>query len=289
MKRLIEKLSPKVVIALLAASGLLLLSGSIGGTRAALTYYSDVYSSRIQLGNIGVTLMESGETDGTSDDSGNVTDKWNDIALRDYDQNGNWETGGDELLSTMLPKDEKGDYVEDLKIDKKYKEKLKVKNSGAIGEYVRVTVYKYWTDGSGKGRNRDLNPEYIDLEFVNTGKDEDWLIDEDASTEERTVLYYRSVLPVGEETSPFTDSITIDKAIRNMAEETVSETVTETGNVKETTTIKKSTYVYDGKEFCVEVEVDAVQDHNAEDAILSAWGKKVTWGDDGKTISSIDN
>ena len=31
----------------------------------------------------------------------------------------------------------------------------------------------------------------------------------------------------------------------------------------------------DGVEFVVEVEVDAVQDHNAQDAILSAWGRRV--------------
>ena len=40
------------------------------------------------------------------------------------------------------------------------------------------------------------------------------------------------------------------------------------------TTIK-TVYAYDGVEFVVEVEVDAVQDHNAEDAILSAWGRRV--------------
>lgn len=41
-------------------------------------------------------------------------------------------------------------------------------------------------------------------------------------------------------------------------------------------TFIKTTYDYDGKQFRVEVEVDAVQDHNAEEAILSAWGRNVT-------------
>ena len=35
-------------------------------------------------------------------------------------------------------------------------------------------------------------------------------------------------------------------------------------------------YDYDGLQFCVEASVDAVQEHNAEDAILSAWGRKVS-------------
>lgn len=278
MKKVIEKLSSKVVMALLGASGLLLLSGSIGGTRAALTYYSDVYSSQIQLGNIGVTLLESGETDKASDGS----DTWNEIAFRDYDRDGRWEAENKELLSTMLPKDEKGNF-EDLQIGKVYKEKLKVKNTGAINEYVRVSVYKYWTDGSEDGRNRNLNPEYIELEFANNGDGEDWLIDEDASTPERTVLYYRNVLPVEGETSPFTDSIKISSDITKMvAEEKVSEETSPDGTEK--TTIIKSTYVYDGKEFCVEVEVDAVQDHNAKDAILSAWGKDVDLDGSGNIV-----
>lgn len=280
MKKLIEKLSPRAVMALLAASGLLLFSGSIGGTRAALTYYSDVYSSRVELGNIGVTLLESGETDRESDGS----DKWNEIAFRDYDRDGRWETESGVLLNTMLPKDAEGN-LEDLKIGKVYKEKLKVKNTGAIGEYVRVSVYQYWTDESGDERNRNLDPEYIKLKFVNTGDGGDWLIDENAGTKERTVLYYRNVLPVDGETSSFTESIEIDPSITKLvAEETVSEKVTETTGGKETTTIKKSTYVYDGKQFCLEVEVDAVQDHNAKDAILSAWGKDVELDGDGNIV-----
>ena len=280
MKKLIEKLSPRAVMALLAASGLLLFSGSIGGTRAALTYYSDVYSSRVELGNIGVTLLESGETDRESDGS----DKWNEIAFRDYDRDGRWETESGDLLNTMLPKDAEGN-PEDLKIGKVYKEKLKVKNTGAIGEYVRVSVYQYWTDESGDERNRNLDPEYIKLKFVNTGVGGDWLIDENAGTKERTVLYYRNVLPVDGETSSFTESIEIDPSITKLvAEETVSEKVTETTGGKETTTIKKSTYVYDGKQFCLEVEVDAVQDHNAKDAILSAWGKDVDLDGSGNIV-----
>lgn len=280
MKKLIEKLSPRAVMALLAASGLLLFSGSIGGTRAALTYYSDVYSSRVELGNIGVTLLESGETDKESDGS----DKWNEIAFRDYDRDGRWETESGDLLNTMLPKDAEGN-LEDLKIGKVYKEKLKVKNTGAIGEYVRVSVYQYWTDESGDERNRNLDPEYIKLKFVNTGDGGDWLIDENAGTKERTVLYYRNVLPVDGETSSFTESIEIDPSITKLvAEETVSEKVTETTGGKETTTIKKSTYVYDGKQFCLEVEVDAVQDHNAKDAILSAWGKDVELDGSGNIV-----
>ena len=40
-----------------------------------------------------------------------------------------------------------------------------------------------------------------------------------------------------------------------------------------------TSYDYDGWQFCIEATVDAVQDHNAEDAIKSAWGRDVTISD----------
>ena len=43
----------------------------------------------------------------------------------------------------MLGKDEK------VALGKKYEEKLTVKNSGAIDEYVRVSIVKSWTDKDG--------------------------------------------------------------------------------------------------------------------------------------------
>ena len=40
-----------------------------------------------------------------------------------------------------------------LPLGKKYKEKLTVKNSGAIDEYVRVSIVKSWTDKDGNKGN----------------------------------------------------------------------------------------------------------------------------------------
>ena len=47
------------IAAFVLAAGLLLFS-SIGGARAALTYFSDDYAANIQLQEIGVTLVENG-------------------------------------------------------------------------------------------------------------------------------------------------------------------------------------------------------------------------------------
>ena len=57
-------------------------------------------------------------------------------------------------------------------------------------------------------------------------------------------------------------------------------------NAKEGDTITKITtaYDYDGVQFCLEVTADAVQDHNAQAAILSAWGRNVTVSGSGLSL-----
>jgi hypothetical protein len=63
---------------------------------------------------------------------------------------------------------------------------------------------------------------------------------------------------------PFTDTLTVNSSVADK----VSQTVKETENGKVITT----TYKYDGVEFRIEADVDAVQTHNAGDAVHSAWG-----------------
>lgn len=238
--------SPKVSLAaFVLAVGLLLLS-SIGGARAALTYYSENYSTRVQMFDIGVTLQENGKS----------------VSWRNYDTNasdGSWDESAGRLLSKMLPKGE------ELKIGAKYTEELNVRNSGTINQYVRVNIYKYWVDADGN-KLRNLSPDLIKLNLVNLKKD--WILDEEASTPERTVLYYSRLLESGTATPLFADSLIID--------EMVATKVTQTSSTDENgyTTITTA-YDYDGVQFCVEAKVDAVQEHNAQDAIWSAWGRRV--------------
>lgn len=236
------------MLAFLLAVGLLLFS-TIGGARAALTYFSDTYVSRVQMSNIGVTLLENG----------------NAISKRDYNKtsDGTWNESTGVLLADMLDKDE------EFKVGKRYKEELNVQNSGTIDQYVRVSIYKYWVQKDDK--QQTLSPGLIDLNLVNVGSD--WILDETSSTDERTVLYYSKLLREGETTSLFADSIKVDKMVASKVTETI---VKEDGNKK---TIK-TTYDYDGMQFCVEAKVDAVQNHNAEDAIWSAWGRRVTVNND---------
>ncbi len=248
-KRPKKLLPPAVTAVLFTAAMALLIFGSVESTRAALTYYSETYASRVQMYDIGVSLNENGER----------------VSWRDYNSsaNGTWNENTGVLLEHMLPE---GESVE---VGKTYQENLNVSNSGTINQYVRVTIYKYWTDAGGK-KMQSLSPELIDLHLVNLGTD--WLLDEAASTPERTVLYYNKLLYAeGEgasETPLFADTLTINKMIATKVHQQVE-------TEGEYTTIT-TTYDYDGVQFRVEAKVDAVQEHNAEDAILSAWGRNVT-------------
>ena len=245
MKKVKELLkSPAVNITIFVLVVVLLLFSSVGGARAALTYVSEYYSTRVQMYDIGVTLEENGKA----------------VSKRDYNSksNGSWDEETGELLTNMLGKDE------DLKIGKTYQEELTVKNSGTIDQYVRVSIYRYWLDKDGN-KMQELSPELIDLNLVNSS---DWVVDKDASTSERTVLYYTKLLKAGKSSSPLSDTLAID----NMIATKVSQTTETNANGLKTIT---TTYDYDGVTFNLEAKVDAVQDHNAEDAIWSAWGRKV--------------
>ena len=237
--------SPVCTAILFVLAAVLLLSGSIAGTRAALTYYSETYTSRVEMYDIGVSLVENGER----------------VSWRDYgrEADGNWNENTGVLLGKMLAPGET------VRLGKRYDEVLSVRNSGTIDEYVRVTVYRYWLDAEGN-KMTELSPELIGLHFVNLG--EGWILDESSSTPERTVLYYDRILLSGESTPAFADSLTIDGSLANKVTET---TTTENGY-----TVITTEYDYDGVQFRVEAEVNAVQTHSGEDAIRSAWGRRVT-------------
>ena len=236
---------------LLIAAAVLLVASTVGSTQAALVYYSENYSAEVTVSNIGVSLLENGEV----------------ISRRNYVENASWDEVSGTLLTAMLEEDEA------LVLGETYSEELKVENSGAIDAYVRVIIKKSWKNAEGE-KDTKLSPELIDLNLLT---ENGWMIDEDASTAERSILYYTDGLAAGESTPAFTDTICIDSAIGTKIVETVS---TETIDGKEYKTITYE-YEYDGYTFNVEVEVDAVQTHNAAKAIKSAWGIDVTAAADG--------
>ena len=249
-KKRTSRSNHKTTMALLALAIILLAASALGSTRAALSYFSENYTAQLEVSHIGVTLVENGKN----------------ISSRHYAGSGDaWKESQGELLKDMLGKDEK------VALGKKYEEKLTVKNSGAIDEYVRVSIVKSWTDKDGN-KVTSLSPKLIDLGLTGNG----WIKDENNSTEERIMLYYPRVLKSGEMAPIFADSIRIDDAVANK--------VTEETRIEDGHTVITTTFNYDGVNFNLEAEVDAVQTHNAKDAIKSAWGIDVNVASDG-TIS----
>ena len=235
-------------ILLTAAAGLLLFS-TVGSTRAALMYYSENYAAEVTVSSIGITLTENGEK----------------ISYRDYTNGGNeWNEAEGKLLTKLLAEGEA------LMPGKEYPERLGVTNSGSIDTYVRVIVTRSWMDAQGK--DTTLTPALIDLHYLENG----WIIDPAASTEERTILYCTKPVLAGQAAPDLTDTLKIDSTITNK----VTQNVTEVGGNKTIETV----YDYDGYQFHINAEVDAVQTHNAKEAIKSACGVDVNIAPD-KSLS----
>ena len=134
-------------------------------------------------------------------------------------------------------------------LGKTYDEKLAVENSGNIDTFV--------------------SPALIELGFNQDG----WVINEAQSTDERVVLYYTKVVESKKTTPDFMKTIRISNQLSTMYTK-----------VEDEKTIKYQ-YTYNGYTFTLDAEVDAVQTHNAKDAIKSAWGIDVNVNDDETELS----
>ena len=245
-----KKSFPKKPALILTAAALLLVGSTVGSTRAALTYYSENYSAQMNMQSIGVSLLENDKV----------------VSSRDYVSNDEWKgTSEGELLTNLLEKDDT------FTPGKKYEEAISVQNSGNIDTFVRVIITKSWQDKEGK-KNTELSPDLIELNFLT---DNGWQIAADQSTTERTVLYYSNAVTAGDTTPALSDTIRINPSIAS----DVTKHVSEDGRSI------TYTYKYDGYTFHIDAEVDAVQTHNAKDAIKSAWGVDVNVSDDETTMS----
>lgn len=243
-----KKSFPKKPALVLTAAALLLVGSTVGSTRAALTYYSENYSAQMNMQSIGVSLLENDKV----------------VSSRDYVSNNEWKgTSQGTLLTNLLGKDET------FTPGKKYNEAISVKNSGTIDTFVRVIITKSWQDEEGN-KNTTLSPDLIELNFLT---DNGWQIAKDQSTTERTVLYYTKAVAAGDSTPALSDTIQIKPSIaKDVTKHVDGNTIT-------------YTYKYNGYTFHIDAEVDAVQTHNAKDAIKSAWGVDVNVSDDETTMS----
>lgn len=281
MKRL-KKLAASSAVtmaALVLAVALLGFSG-IGGARAALTYYSEDYVSTMQLQEIGVTLRENSATVATGREVGSpVSSKPLLYDLKLPDTSPDAEPGAIVDVAKNEPFQLGTHYVEVLDVFNPTANGV-VKDAVNITQYVRVTIYRYWAkvDDTTSEKHTELDSKLIQLWLDGENLDTEagaaalaakgWLVDTTATTAERMVLYYTMpVEPKGTNgsdgtTACFADHFSIDPDAGLLVND-------------------KNEFLYKDMDFCLEIKVDAVQDHNAEDAIRSAWGVNVTIGEDG--------
>ena len=244
------------IFAMLAVAVGLLIFSSVGGARAALTYYSETYTSQFEMFDIGITLNENG----------------NPVHRRNFDkEKREFVTAFNQTLLNHITKFDFG---------QKYEEVLTVSNSGTIDEYVRLTIRRYWEDTTS-GKRLDLDPSLINIHLV---EGTPWILDKQYSDAmpERIVLYYSKPIASGVTTVGATDWITVDKAVQANVKTVKSETDPVTNK-----TVITTTYTYDGLNFVLEAEAEGVQTHNAKDAIKSAWGRDVNIAEDG-TLSLVN-
>ena len=140
-----------------------------------------------------------------------------------------------------------------------------------------VIITKSWQDEKGN-KNTNLSPDLIELNFLTDNgweiaKDQSYQSEQSDQYKERTVLYYTKALKAGKPTPALSDTLRINPSIAS--------DVTKVPKGKTIT----YTYKYNGYTFHIDAEVDAVQTHNAKDAIKSAWGVDVNVSDDETTLS----
>lgn len=196
---------------------------------------------------IGATLLENNEVISMKN-----------ISYPDPTSNPVEETKEGYLLTNLL------DEGEVFKVGKIYPEKISVKNSGSMPMYVRVTIEKSW--GDIDGANLNLNTDLIELNIL---EGNGWIEDKTVTTSTKKVLYYTKVLQSGEVTTNVTDTFKVNQSV----EDEIQETTNRDSNGNDTITTESK---YDGTNVNIKVTTESIQEHNAEDAILAQWYRKVT-------------
>ncbi len=253
----------KRTTALIVAAVLLLAGGGVAGTRAALNIQSEYYRAEFYLNHLQVHLYENG------DDVCERAGHKNNLDVHD-------KAVGE--LATSLKYEHKVDGKEVLgKVEPgmAYKEVIQAKNGSDINEFVRITIRKYWMEEDENGnlvKSSALNPDRIKLYYGKEGEynSDFWTLnpEENVGSKETSTYYYNTDLSSGEQSlsQPLFDTLKIDATIADFGD--IKTTESQEGNK----TVYTYEYQYDGCVFYIEADVQAIQTHNANDAIRSQWG-----------------
>ena len=237
----------KSTLILLLAAVLLLGAGGFGTAWAASpAIRGEYYNAWFYMNHLQVHLMENGK----------------DVCGGSNTIDGSSKTTG-KLMQYLVPAE--GAAAGKIEPGRKYKEELAAQNGQDIPIFLQMTVRKYWIDTKTGEKANDLSPNRIKLSY---GKDpyntSAWKINEIESTTESATYYYNTTLAGGATTEPLFDQLVIDSKVANIEGYT---TRTEGNKI-----IYKYIYRYDGYACAIEADVQAVQTHNANDAIVSQWG-----------------
>ena len=243
MKLRNSKLSKKT-LALGAAAILLFASGGFMGVMAAPSVQSDEIVSSFGMADEAVVLVE----------------------------NGNALSGSEEQEATLnldhFDKDSKGNIM--VKPGKSYQEELIARNMSTHDQYVRLIIRKYWAGAEGK--DPTLTPDMIGISIGNG-----WKKSTAESTDETTMLYYTEKLAAGATSPAAVKGITVSDKVLDAVD--INEESEKVGNK----TIYTYEYAFDGCAMVIEAELQAVQTHNADEALISVWGNDAPKaGADGK-------
>ena len=222
-------------IALIAAAMVLLAGGTYTGTRAVLNIFSPEHFLAFETDSQAVQIQENG----------------NAVSAL---------LGG--LNGKIIP-------------GKAYDEQIRAKNStNDADQFVRIVIRKYWKDKNGN-KAKDIDKEFLDkiqLTFANPNL---WQKNDEETTAEREVYYYRNIVPAGGVTEPLISKLTVDSSVA------LKYTV---ADPDEKNVIRYS-YDYDGYQVCIEAEAQSIQTHNAQAAVRSIWGvTNVTASDSTLTV-----
>lgn len=238
----------KTPLIILGIGILIMAASTAGATRAAMVYQSKAERINFSTAALSIDILE--EVDG---------------GYKSLDD-------GQELSFGNIVTEE------GFKVGKKYPENVIVTNNSnpdtGYSEYVRVVVRKSWFLD---GKNTELDPDLIKI-YVAEG----WYENKAEATSEQAVYYRITPLACGQ-SADFITGIQIDNEITTYVESKPSTD----GGVEISGTIENQ-YLYNGHSVYIQLQADAVQTHNSEDAIYAAWGIKASCdGIDDGNITAI--
>ncbi len=234
MEKSKRAISARTLILLFAAVVLcaLGLAGAVNVTQAQLTAYSEEHRADIEQTHLGVALTER-------------------TGANELQEVNVGEAAGGDGQSASLLADEAALLAGDPQMipGKMYDERISVRNASNMDEYVRVNIYKYWTDE--KAKRVDLDPALIELAINDSG----WVKSDDESTDERLVYYLPEVLEAGADGPELVTQVGLNADV-----------------AKDDFKAAVKTLGLDGVQMNLEARVDSIQTHNAAKAAKSAWG-----------------